>query len=148
MKNTDLQKYIMSHVTRDGACGYGLEETKNANNAQDFINLLKTPKGVEHCMKFRFPEKSILEEYRNDLEANGVFVSGSHGVENPRLVIAFGGHVKIMVDGFNVCEIYATNDAIIEVTAKDNAFVSIELHHDAKLQKETHQHSKVKDFRK
>lgn len=148
MKKNKLQEYILSHVTRDGACGFGVKETIDARNVQDFINLLKSPKGVEHCMQFRFPEKTVLEKYKSELEDNRVYVSGNHGIKNPRLVIAFGGKVNIIVDGYGVCEVYATNDATISVQARDNALVFVELHHDSKLTSEVFGKANVNEFRK
>lgn len=145
---TGVKQYVLEHVTRDGACGYGVEETNSARGIQDLIDLMKTPKGVEHCMKYRWPSLEVMSEYKIELQENGIYIDGSHHLANPRMVIAFGGDVNISVDNYNVCEIYATNGAEIKVTAKENAFVSVELHHGAKLYSEVWGNARVKEFRR
>ena len=144
----DIKKYVLDHVTRIGACGYGLDETISAENVQEFINLLKTPKGTEHCMEFGWPSMEILKEFEEPLKENGIYVSGHHVLVNPQLVIAFGGVINISIDGFNVCEVYATNEATINIFSKDHAYSAVELHKNSTLEINNHVGSIIKEFRK
>lgn len=142
-----MKQLVMAHVTRDGACGYGIGEVMKAKGVHDLISLMLTPKGIEHCVKYQWPTFEMMLPYKDELERNGVYLTGSHGIVNPRLVVAFGGEVNITVDGYNVCEIYATNDAIIDVSASGNSFVSVELHHGSKLYSKVLDDAKLKEFK-
>lgn len=142
-----VKEEVLKHITRAGACGYGIEDVKGAKSIQDLINLLLTPKGVEHCMEFQFPTIATLERYKDELLANNVFVTGEHSLINPKgFVVVFGGSVMIQVDSFNVVDVYATNDAKVIVNASGNAFVSIELFHDAISEVNSIDQSKVRVY--
>lgn len=139
---------VLAHVTRVGACGHGIDEARKAQSIEDLIALLKTPKGVEHCMESRFPRKLMIETHLADLAAANVFFEGEYSVSNPRMVIAFGGVVNVEVSGFEVCEVYATGGAVVNVLAKDNAYVVVELHHGAACVIESIDRSTVKEYRR
>jgi len=146
MMNT--KQIVLDHVTRKGACGFGIDEASSAKSVQDLINLLLTPKGIEHCMEYRFPSIDVLLSNKEDLLSNNVFVEGKHSLSNPKLVIAFGGEIAIECDGYSVVEVYATNDAKIHVSAKDHSCVFVELHHNASLEFSQVDNGLVKEFRK
>ncbi|WP_380866407.1 hypothetical protein [Sphingobacterium corticis] len=130
------------------SCGFGIDEAKSAQSIDDLINIMKTPKGVEHCMKFQFPDMNILLQNERHLMENNVFVDGHHTIENPSLVLAFGGTVSILVDNYNVCEVYATNDAIVKLIAKDNAFVTVEVYHESTVVETQNDKSRIRIFKK
>lgn len=144
----NTKQIVLDHVTRKGACGFGIEEANSAECIQDLINLLLTPKGIEHCMEFQFPAIEVLLENKEDLLFNNVIVEGKHSLSNPRLVIAFGGEIAIECNGHSVVEVYATNDAKIHISAKDNSRVFIELRHNASLEFNQVDNAIVKEFRK
>ncbi|MEI5984441.1 MULTISPECIES: hypothetical protein [Sphingobacterium] len=124
---------IYNAAYKAGACTEkGLKMISRANNVNDLIDLMKSPQGIEFCMKNQFPSLDLLNEYREQLESNNIYPKGTDKtIINPRFVIVFGGSITVQVDDFNVCEIYATNDSKVIVKASDNAYVSIELHHDS-----------------
>lgn len=144
----DTKQIVLNHVTRKGACGFGVNEASSAKSIQDLINLLLTPKGIEHCMEYRFPSFDVLLANKEDLLSNNVFVEGKYSISNPRLVIAFGGDISIHCDGYSAVEVYATNDAKIHVSAKDHSCVFVELHHNSSLEFSQSDNAIVKEFRK
>ena len=144
----NTKQIVLDHVTRKGACGFGIDEASSAKSVQDLINLLLTPKGIEHCMEYRFPSIDVLLSNKEDLLSNNVFVEGKHSLSNPRLVIAFGGEVTINCDGYSVVEVYSTNDAKIQISAKDNSLVFVEVHHSSSLEFNQVDNAIVKEFRK
>lgn len=132
-----------------GACDKkGLDLIENSNSVADWIQLLLSPQGVEFCMENQFPAVSVLAEYKDELERQHVFMEGEHYVSNPRKVVVFGGAVTIDVNGFEVCSIYATNDAQVTVRVRDHAYVTVELHHNATHTKEITGLGKIKIYRK
>ncbi len=142
------REYVLKHMNRLYSCGFGIDEAKSAQSIDDLIAIMKTPKGVEHCMKFQFPNLNILLQYEHILMGNNVFVNGHHTIENPRLVLAFGGTVSILADKYSICEVYATNDAIVKLIAKDNAFVTVETYHDSTVIETQNDKSRIRIFKK
>ncbi len=128
MIDKKILEKIRAHVNRENACGYGAKEVSGSIDADGLIDLLLTPKGIEHCMKYRWPTMEMMLPYKKELEMRNVYINGLHELTNPRLVIAFGGQIHIRSNGFSVCEIYATNDALIKIDATEYSFNSVETH--------------------
>jgi len=141
-------KEIYELAKKAGACSPGLRDIQKAKNVHDLIKLLKTGKGVEFIMESNFLTESVYNQYRSELEKENIFLHGQHSLVNPRLVVMLGGEASIEVNGFQVCEIYAKNLAVVNIVAHDNAYVSIELRQDVKLNIESYEQSRVKEYRK
>lgn len=129
----DIKNIVTSTLSSKKMCGFGVDEAQNASSIQDLIDLLKSPKGIEFCMQKGYPKLKHLEAYEEVLLQNDVIISGKHNFSNPRLILVYGGDVTIEVDGFNISEVYATNDAKVKVVAKDNAYVAIESYNQSEV---------------
>ncbi|MBB2951961.1 hypothetical protein [Sphingobacterium sp. JUb56] len=141
-------KEIYELAKKAGACSPGLREIQNAISVNDLIRLMKTGKGIEFIMETNFLTKTVYNQYRSELEKENIFLDGPHKLVNPRLVIIMGDTIDIEISGFQVCEIYAKNSAVVNIVAHDNAYVSVELRQDAKVKIESYEQSKVKEYRK
>lgn len=142
-------KEIFELAKKAGACKKkGLDIIAGSRSVSDLIQLLLTPQGIEFCMENRFPSMGILQQYRDELTAQQVYIDGRHSVTGSAKILVFGGQVDIVAEGFDVVEVFATNDAFVNVVAKENAFVSVELRHDSRLEFERYGLAKVKEFRK
>lgn len=141
-------KEIYELAKNAGACSLGLQDIQKSKSINDLIRLLKTGKGVEFIMESNFLTESVYNQYRYELEKENIFLDGQHSLVNPRLVVMLGGEAIIKVNGFQVCEVYAKNSAVVNIVAHDNAYVSVELRQDAKVKIESYEQSKVKEYRK
>lgn len=66
------------------------------------------------------------------MEQYGVFLDDDIKIENKPKCVCLGATCgRIEITGFNVCEIYAKHNAKLNVIAKDNAFVVIDVFDDA-----------------
>lgn len=139
----DIKDKVIRQLTAKNMCGYGVEEAKEASSIQDLINLLLTPKGIEFCIENSFPKIKDLLPIKEELLKNKVIVKGVHTVTNPGVILIYGGEVVIHVNGYSVADIYATNDAKVKVVAKENAYVSIRLHGDSKVEIERYDMSSI-----
>ena len=133
-----------------GACKQkGISLISKANNINDLILLLKSPQGIEFCMSKKFPSVDFLKVFKKGLSKSSVFVDGTNNIKNPTFVVAFGGISNIDLDGFNVCQVYATNDANINIKARNNSIAYVELHNNAKMKvSEQDVGSKIKVYKK
>lgn len=142
-------KEIFELAKKAGACKKrGLDVIAASGSIQDLIMLMRTPQGIEFCMENRFPSLEVMQRYRDELASNAVYIDSIHTVTGSGKVLVFGGEVDIVCDGFDVLEVYATNDAFVNVVARDNAFVSVELHHNATMVYESYGLAKIKEFKK
>ncbi len=142
-------KKIFELAKKAGACkDRGLDVIANSKSVVDLIELMLSPQGIEFCMENRFPSMDILKQYRDELAAHAVYIEGTHTVTGSGQILVFGGQVDIDASGFDVVEVFATNDAFVNVVARDNAFVSVELHHSARMNFEKYGLAKVKEFKK
>lgn len=125
---------ILSAAQAAGACeDKGLAIIRKANSVDDLIALMKTPQGIEFCMENQFPPTPMLLEYEAQLLKNNIIVEGYHELNNPEEVIVFGGEVVVNIDGFNICQVYATNNAKVVLRASQNAVAIMEAHGESKV---------------
>lgn len=129
-----IHRDIYELAKQAGACKEkGLSIIKQTTTVHGLIDLLKSPQGREFCMKHGFPSVEILSAFREELQDNGVYIDGIRELINPRLVIAFGGQIHIRSSGFNVCEVYATNNTVIKIDATEYSFTSVEQHGESEV---------------
>lgn len=140
----ELKKYILGSLS----CDFGVNGVKTASSIHDLISLLKSPQGIEFCMENSFPSLDILKTYESELLVSGVYFQGKHNLENPNLVIAFGGTIGIHLNGYTVCQVYATNDAQINVFGNDSAIAMVEVHGDASVFVQQLDESSINVFQK
>lgn len=142
-------KEVFNQAFEAGACNeHGLDKIKAANNVHDLFKILLSPQGLEFCMKNCFPTRDLLLKYKNELLKIGVFFEGQNRVINSKIIVVFGGKVKIVATKYSVIEVYATNDAEIEIFGSDNSIVIVEMHHKSNLIYQMVDRSKIKVFRK
>lgn len=139
----EIKDLVIKTLTSKNMCGFGVDEAQNAKSVQDLINLMLTPKGIEFCMQKGFPKVENLKAYEESLLQNHVVISGKHNISNPRLLLVYGGDVTIEVDGFNVSEVYVTNDAKVNVIAKGGCYIAIENYKDSVVTVEKYDNAKV-----
>ena len=78
------------------------------------------------------------------MEKQGVFLDDNVKVENmPKCVCLGATKAHVEVQGFQVCEVFAKHDSELNVFAKDNAFVVIDIFDDAVVQIHASDRAKV-----
>lgn len=125
---------ILKAAQAAGACEEkGLDIIKKANSVEDLISLMKSPQGIEFCMENQFPPIPMLMEFEAQLLKENIIVEGYHELINPEEVIVFGGEVVVNIDGFNICQVYAANNAKVVLRASQNAVAILEAHGESKV---------------
>lgn len=142
----NVKEIVLRHMNRRGSCGYGIKEVQQAVSIKELIDLMLTPKGIEHCMEFQFPDITLLLQHKEELKTHHVYVDGDHTLKNAQLVVVFGGNITLNIDGYNVAQVYVTNDAKVTIIASDNAYVTAERHHNAEIAKVCKDVASIKVF--
>lgn len=86
-------------------------------------------KGIDFCLANNYPGNDFIRaHFKGRMERYGVFLDDEINVENKPKCVCLGATCgRVEVTGFNVCEIYAKDEARLDVIAKDNAFVMIDV---------------------
>lgn len=107
-----------------GHCGMVTDET----TLPQMIELIKTPKGGEHCTKHNLPTLDILTALRDQAPEYWYIERQGSQLRNPHIVI-LAGHTttaRIEVDGTNECQLIMLHGATADITARDFATVRID----------------------
>lgn len=86
-------------------------------------------KGIDFCLSNNYPDNEFLRtHFKGKMEQYGIFLDDEVLIENkPKCVCLGATRGRIETNGFGVCEIFLKNDSELNVIAKDNAFVMIDI---------------------
>lgn len=90
-------------------------------------------KGIDFCLANDFPSNDFIREnFKGSMEHKGIFLDETINVANMPKCVCLGTTTgRIIVNVYEVCEIFAKHDAALNVVARDNAFVMIDVFDDA-----------------
>lgn len=110
----------------------GCELLDNVNSIEDLLNLIDTPQGVEFIAKNNFPPIHLAQAYKDHLLKKGVVIEDTKLI-NPKRTIVLFGNIEIELDDYNVCEVYVTGSAVVNIIAKDNSCAFVEVHQQGRV---------------
>ena len=90
-------------------------------------------KGIDFCLANDYPQNDFIREhFKGVMEKQGVFLDDNIKVENKPKCVCLGKTCgRIEAKGYEVCEIFVKHNSELNVVAKDNAFVMIDIYDDA-----------------
>lgn len=125
----DLAKELARQAKKKGICKPWYNELKSLNG--DNINAMAQMylKGIDFCLANDYPDNNFIRtHFKGKMERYGIFLDDDVKIENKPKCVCLGTTCgRIETTGFNVCEIYAKHNAKLNVIAKDNAFVVIDV---------------------
>jgi hypothetical protein len=129
----DLAKELARQAKKKGICKPWYNELKSLNG--DNINAMAQMylKGIDFCLANDYPDNGFIRtHFKGKMEQYGVFLDDDIKIENKPKCVCLGATCgRVEITGFNVCEIYAKHNVKLNVIAKDNAFVVIDVFDDA-----------------
>jgi hypothetical protein len=122
----NLSERILAIAPGD-LCRPAIFKIKNINKVEDFLTFYKS--GIDFCFNNDFPNAEFLKkEAGGILKENGFYVDVDCKVaEKPTMVVLGKSRLEIVVDNYEVTEIYAKDETEITVIAKANCFVMIDV---------------------
>lgn len=123
----DLAKELAKRAKKNGICKPWYEELKSLQDKKAMIEMYL--KGIDFCLANDYPGNDFIRKhFKGEMEQFGVFLDDEINIGNPRKCVCLGNTSgRIDIDGFNVCEIFAKHNARLDIYAKGNAFVIIDV---------------------
>lgn len=123
----DLAKELARRAKKDGICKPWYNELKSLQDKKAMIEMYL--KGIDFCLANDYPGNDFIRKhFKGEMEQFGIFLDDEISIENPRKCVCLGmTSGRIVVNGFNACEIFAKHNAKLDIYAKDNAFVVIDV---------------------
>lgn len=133
MNNADLAKSLAKRGARQGMCLRGQAEMATLTDIDAMIEMFL--KDIDFCLANNFPRNEVFRTYgKGIMEKHGVFLDEEAVVEDMPKVVCLGScNGKTKTTGFNVSEIFVKHDSELNIVAKDNAFVMVDVFDNAQI---------------
>lgn len=139
MDNHEINQRLRDEAIRLGLCQQWQREWSGDWDEDKMI--ARYIKGIDFCLKNNYPSNDfILRNFSRDaLRRGGLFVDDVHSCLNYKYIVVKGiSHIKARYNATNIGNIYVTDAAEVEVTARGRSFVVISALGHAKVT--THQY--------
>ncbi len=127
----NLSKELARQAKAKGICTPWHNELLKLQNKEAMVKMYL--KGIDFCLANNYPPNDFIREhFKGVMEEQGVFLDDSIKVVNMPKCVCLGTTCgSIEAAGYEVCEIYVKHNSELNVIAKDNAFVMIDIYDDA-----------------
>ena len=114
-----------------GACQQGYRELLSATSKHDLCH--SYIKNLDFCLEHNFPSNDyIRKHFKGIMEEQGIYLDDVIELHNLRMCITLGKtNGRIILSEYSVAEIYAKHQSALNIVAKDNAFVMVDIYDDA-----------------
>lgn len=138
-----LSKELAKQAKTKGACKEGHDELLSLQDKDAMVELYL--RKIDFCLSNEYPDNDFLRShFKGTMEKHGVFLDDALKVENkPKCVCLGACSGDVLVDGFNVCEVFAKHDSEIAIVASGNAFVMVDVFDNSIVTIHAHDRAKV-----
>lgn len=125
-------KQIQKEAIALGACSQGMGDLLNAGDNKPALVQLYLKK-LDFCLAHDYPSNDFIRRhFKGMMETHGVFLDDAIELQNQGKCIALGETTgRVAADGYAVVEVWAKHQSSLNITAKDNAFVMVDVYDDA-----------------
>jgi hypothetical protein len=118
-------------------CNRGIIGIDGLLTVKELLDLYK--EHIDFCFNADFPNMETLLRYgASELAENGFFVNATAELKNPDFTVALGSSkIKVGFEGYKVSQVFAKNETVIEIMAKDNAYVIVDVFDKCKVKVES-----------
>lgn len=137
-----LIDYLINNAP-NGICQDGVAEIKQANCIDDFLSIYL--KYIDFCLSENFPTNSDLIKYGNDrLIDNGIYIDEKPNILNRNTAVLLGNSNGVgQYLWCSVGHVYMKGKSKLDLLAKDNAFIIVDIFDDAQLNIKTSGNAKA-----
>ena len=130
----NLSKELAKQAKKMGACKEGHDELLLLQDKDAMVELYL--RKIDFCLSKEYPDNNFIRSnFKVVMEKQGVFLD--------KCVCLGGCSGNVMVDGFNVCEVFAKHNSEIIISAKESAFVMVDVFDDSIVTIHAHDRTKV-----
>lgn len=126
-----LSRKLARLAKTKGICQEWYNRLKNMDDKDAMLDMYL--QGIDFCISNDYPTNEFIRaNFKGSMEHKGIFLDDAIDVSNIPKCVCLGATTGcITVDDFSVCEIYAKHNSHIDVKAKGNAFVVIDIFDDS-----------------
>ncbi len=116
-----------------GLCRMWQMKLKPGTDMKSLVGLFI--KGIDFCIANDYPTLDFMRQnFKGHCEPYGAYVDDDVKVDNvPNVVMNGDCKALVLYDCYNVGNIYIRHGSVVELTAADNAFVTVDIFDNAKL---------------
>lgn len=129
--NNKVTKHLAKAAQANGICTTWLNELKSLDDKDALVDMYI--RGIDFCLEHDYPSNDFIREnFKGVMEKHGVFLDDAIALQNQSKCISLGKtNGKVTATGFSVSEVWAKHDSALNIVAKDNAFVMVDVYDNA-----------------
>lgn len=138
-----LSKELAKQAAKYGICNEWHTKLKNLDDKKDLIAMYV--KGIDFCLSHDYPTNNYIRaNFKGFMEDFGVFLDDNIELRNAPKCVALGETKgSIEFDGYGISEIFIKHKSTLNIVARDNVFVIIDIFDNATVICEVHGKAKV-----
>lgn len=138
-----LSKELAKQAAKFGICQEWHTKLKSLEDKKELIKMYLS--GIDFCLSNDYPNNDFIRaNFKGFMEDFGVFLDDNIELSNTPKCVALGETTgSIELDGYCVSEIFIKHKSNLNIIAKDNAFVMIDVFDNVKLTCEAYGNAKV-----
>jgi hypothetical protein len=123
----ELSKELAKEAKKKGICEPWYKELKTLEDKRAMVRMYL--KGIDFCLANDYPSNDYIRQNFGDMMNEfGVFLDDNIDlVDVPKCVALGATKGRVEIDKFSVSEIFIKHESALNVVAKDNAFVMIDV---------------------
>jgi hypothetical protein len=138
-----IAKELAKEAKKNGICDTWYNELKILEDKRAMVQMYLN--GIDFCLANDYPDNEYIRaNFKGMMEEFGVFLDDNIDLVNVKKCVALGATKgRIEVNGFGVSEIFVKHESALNITAKDNAFVMIDVFDDGVVMIDAQDNAKI-----
>ena len=140
----NIGKTLATEANKKGICKEREDNLSTLqNNKRAMLNMYV--KGLDFCLSNDFPDNSyIRDNFKGVMEDYGVFLDDNTRITNYDRCVALGKTLaRVEASKYHVTEVYVKHNSVVNLYAKDNAFVRVDIFDNATVNIHANDEAKV-----
>lgn len=123
---TRIARDIAKQAKQKGICQDWYKELRTLETVEQLAEMYL--KGIDFCLTNDFPSNDVLRaKFKGTMEEYGIHLDEVFGSLNGRKVVALGScRAAVEIDEHHVSEVFVKHTSLLNLTAKDCAFVMVD----------------------
>lgn len=128
-----LNKILAKEAKKKGICQEWLDQLLLTDSIDSLLEMYL--KGIDFCLSNDYPSNEVIRQnFMGKMEQHGIFLDTRFSLSNIRKVVALGeSSGTIEIGACNTSEIFVKHSSQVSITARENAFVVVDVFDQAKV---------------
>lgn len=128
-----LNKILAKEAKKKGICQEWLDQLLLTDSIDSLLEMYL--KGIDFCLSNDYPSNEVIRQnFIGKMEQHGIFLDTRFSLTNIRKVVALGeSSGSVEIGACNTSEIFVKHSSQVSITARENAFVVVDVFDQAKV---------------